>query len=162
LNSKDIQVNKKIFVGMGGVPNKADERLQRVTFPGVVVILNPGSPSPPPTGRSVGTVGNHVGFTVQHLKKYVATCTAAGEAGLPGTELRFAKDEKAQITTKGRALDHIGFDVLDLQGFIKKLEANGIKLDRPYTKNQETGAALAFITDPWGTYIELNERPGAV
>ena len=22
-----------------------------------------------------------------------------------------------------------------------------------------TGAALAFIYDPWGTYIELNERP---
>ena len=55
--------------------------------------------------------------------------------------------------------DHIGFDVKDLQAFIKKLEANGIKLDRPYTKNEQTGAALAFITDPWGTYIELNERP---
>jgi hypothetical protein len=46
-----------------------------------------------------------------------------------------------------------------LQAFIKKLEANGIKLDRPYTKNEQTGAALAFITDPWGTYIELNDRP---
>jgi predicted enzyme related to lactoylglutathione lyase len=54
------------------------------------------------------------------------------------------------------------FDVKDLQGFIKKLEAAGIKLDRPYTKNEQTGAALAFITDPWGTYIELNERPNPV
>jgi hypothetical protein len=59
-------------------------------------------------------------------------------------------------------LDHIGFDVKDLQAFIKKLEANGIKLDRPYTKNEQTGAALAFITDSWGTYIELNERPNPV
>jgi hypothetical protein len=32
-------------------------------------------------------------------------------------------------------------------------------VDRPYTKNPQTGAALAFIYDPWGTYIELNERP---
>ena len=24
------------------------------------------------------------------------------------------------------------------------------------------GGALAFITDPWGTYIELNERPNPV
>jgi len=55
-------------------------------------------------------------------------------------------------------LDHIGFDVVDLKAFIKKLEANGIKLDRPYTE-QGPGAALAFITDPWGTYIELNQRP---
>ena len=55
-------------------------------------------------------------------------------------------------------LDHIGFDVKDLQAFIKTLEAQGIKLDRPYTKNEKTGEALAFITDPWGVYIELNER----
>ena len=74
-------------------------------------------------------------------------------------QLRFNKAEMAQAPTKGRVLDHIGFDVKDLQAFIKKLEANGIKLDRPYTKNEQTGAALAFITDPWGTYIELNERP---
>jgi hypothetical protein len=47
------------------------------------------------------------------------------------------------------------------EGFIAKLEAAGIKLDRPYTKNN-TGGALAFITDPWGTYIELNERPNSI
>jgi predicted enzyme related to lactoylglutathione lyase len=56
-------------------------------------------------------------------------------------------------------LDHIGFDVRNLEAFTKKLEAAGIKLDRPYTKNPQTGGALAFIYDPWGTYIELNERP---
>ena len=81
---------------------------------------------------------------------------------IPGVQLRFNKADTAQVTTKGRVLDHIGFDVTDLQAFIKKLEAAGVKLDRPYTKNQQTGAALAFITDPWGTYIELNERPNAV
>jgi len=81
---------------------------------------------------------------------------------IPGVQLRFNKVDTAQVTTKGRVLDHIGFDVKDLPGFIKKLEANGIKLDRPYTKNEQTGAALAFITDPWGTYIELNERPNPV
>ena len=61
--------------------------------------------------------------------------------------------------TKGRAIDHLGFDVKNLEAFCKKLEAAGIKLDRPYTKNEQTGTALAFIYDPWGTYIELNERP---
>jgi catechol 2,3-dioxygenase-like lactoylglutathione lyase family enzyme len=79
-------------------------------------------------------------------------------ADVPGTQLRFNKAPQALATTKGRVLDHIGFDVVDLQAFIKKLEANGIKLDRPYTQ-QGPGAALAFITDPWGTYIELNQRP---
>jgi catechol 2,3-dioxygenase-like lactoylglutathione lyase family enzyme len=79
-------------------------------------------------------------------------------ADVPGTQLRFNKAASALVTTKGRVLDHIGFDVVDLQAFIKKLEANGVKLDRPYTQ-QAPGAALAFITDPWGTYIELNQRP---
>ena len=49
----------------------------------------------------------------------------------------------------------------DLQGFIRKLEAAGIKMDRPYTPT-DNGGALAFITDPWGTSIELNERPNPV
>jgi hypothetical protein len=72
--------------------------------------------------------------------------------------LRFNKAEMPQATTKGRVLDHIGFDVKDLKAFIKTLEANNIKLDRRYTLNT-AGVGLAFITDPWGTYIEMNERP---
>ena len=60
--------------------------------------------------------------------------------------------------TKGRILDHIGFDVKDLKAFIKTLEANNIKLDRPYSVN-DIGIRIAFITDPWGAYIEINERP---
>jgi len=81
-------------------------------------------------------------------------------ADIPGVNLRFAKTDAPTATTKGRVLDHIGFDVKDLQAFLQKLEAAGIKLDRPYTKNPLTNSALAFIYDPWGTYIELNERPG--
>jgi catechol 2,3-dioxygenase-like lactoylglutathione lyase family enzyme len=81
-------------------------------------------------------------------------------ADLPGVNLTFSKaDTPTTVTTKGRVLDHIGFDVKNLEAFCKKLEAAGIKLDRPYTKNEQTGTALAFIYDPWGTYIELNERP---
>ena len=78
---------------------------------------------------------------------------------LPGVQLRFAKVDKAQLPTAGHTLDHIGFDVKNLEAFVKKLQADGVKVDRPYTKNAQTGAALAFIYDPWGTYIELNERP---
>jgi hypothetical protein len=35
--------------------------------------------------------------------------------------------------------------VKNLEAFMKKLEAAGVKIDRPYTKNAQTGAALAFI-----------------
>jgi len=79
-------------------------------------------------------------------------------ADLPGVQLRFAKTDTPTVTTKGRILDHIGFDVTNLQERLKKLEAAGVKIDRGYTPNPQTGDALAFISDPWGTYIELNER----
>jgi hypothetical protein len=52
-------------------------------------------------------------------------------ADIPGVQLRFAKAESAQAPTKGRVLDHIGFDAKDLKTFIKTLEADTIKLDRP-------------------------------
>jgi catechol 2,3-dioxygenase-like lactoylglutathione lyase family enzyme len=80
-------------------------------------------------------------------------------AEIPGANLTFGNRFGEWATTKGRALDHIGFDVTNLEAFCKRLEAAGIKLDQPYTKNPKTGAARAFLYDPWGTYIELNERP---
>ena len=76
---------------------------------------------------------------------------------LPGVQFRFAMADAKQAPTKGRVLDHIGFDVRNLEAFMKKLAAAGVKIDRPFTR-QETGAALGFVYDPWGTYIELNER----
>ena len=77
---------------------------------------------------------------------------------VPGAQLRFAKADASQAPTNGRELDHIGFDVKDLQAFIKKIEAEGIKLNEPYRKNETTGVAITYITDPWGTRVELVQR----
>ena len=77
-------------------------------------------------------------------------------ADVPGMTLLFAKSDTAAVPTKGRALDHIGFEIQNLEAFCKKLEASGVKFDRPYG-HTPTGLGIAFITDPWGTYIELNE-----
>jgi predicted enzyme related to lactoylglutathione lyase len=77
---------------------------------------------------------------------------------VPGAQLRFAKADASQAPTNGRELDHIGFDVKDLQAFIKKIEAEGIKLDEPYRKNETNGVAITYITDPWGTRVELVQR----
>jgi hypothetical protein len=58
---------------------------------------------------------------------------------------------------QGRVLNHIGFEVQNLESFCKKLEGMGVKFDRPYREIPELGIGLAFLTDPWGTYIELTE-----
>jgi catechol 2,3-dioxygenase-like lactoylglutathione lyase family enzyme len=79
-------------------------------------------------------------------------------ADIPGANLTFDKAAATSAPTRGRALDHIGFEVRGgLEAFAKKLEAGGIKLDVPYRKMPNLGIALVFLTDPWGTYIELTE-----
>ncbi len=78
-------------------------------------------------------------------------------ADLPGVALNFTPSSEPVVGTQGRAVDHIGFEVKNLEAFTKKLEADGVKLDRPYTKVAALDIAIAFIKDPWGTYIELTE-----
>ncbi len=64
----------------------------------------------------------------------------------------------ALAPTKGRTLDHIGFEVKNLKEFVAKLEAGGMKMDRTYSEMKgKIGVDLAFLTDPNGTYIELTE-----
>jgi catechol 2,3-dioxygenase-like lactoylglutathione lyase family enzyme len=78
-------------------------------------------------------------------------------ADLPGVALNFSASPTPVVGTKGRAVDHIGFEVKNLEAFCKRLEEMGIKLDTPYRNVPAVGLALAFLTDPWGTSIELNE-----
>jgi catechol 2,3-dioxygenase-like lactoylglutathione lyase family enzyme len=78
-------------------------------------------------------------------------------ANLPGVDLSFGNAPTPVVSTRGRVLDHIGFEVKNLEAFLKKLEGDGVKIDRPYTKVPALNIAIAFIYDPWGTYIELTE-----
>ena len=78
--------------------------------------------------------------------------------GIPGVQLRFVKADKAQDPTRHHILDHIGFDVKDHPAFLKKLDAEGIKLDTPINKNPASGNITTYITDPWGTRIEIIQR----
>jgi catechol 2,3-dioxygenase-like lactoylglutathione lyase family enzyme len=59
------------------------------------------------------------------------------------------------VGTTGRAVDHVGFDVLDLKAFCAELEAKGIVLTEPY--HEEGELYVARLVDPWGTVIELTE-----
>jgi catechol 2,3-dioxygenase-like lactoylglutathione lyase family enzyme len=85
-------------------------------------------------------------------------------ADLPGVgySLNFFRWEGDQgVThagTTGRVVDHVGFDVRNLEAFCKALEAKGITLTQPYRKAPALGnIGTAFITDPWGVSIELTE-----
>jgi predicted enzyme related to lactoylglutathione lyase len=66
----------------------------------------------------------------------------------------------APAGTKGHSLDHIGFEVKDLDAYVKKLEANGLKMDMQPRVIPALGVKIAFLTDPTGVYIELTEGIG--
>jgi catechol 2,3-dioxygenase-like lactoylglutathione lyase family enzyme len=76
---------------------------------------------------------------------------------LPGVQVRFNAADTKQAPTRGRVLDHFGFDVKDHAAFVKRLEAQGIKLDQPVGKGA-TGNTIVYITDPWGARIEIVQR----
>jgi catechol 2,3-dioxygenase-like lactoylglutathione lyase family enzyme len=75
---------------------------------------------------------------------------------LPGINMNFSDNKQPMAPTRGRMLDHIGFEVRDLAAFCRKLAADGVKFDAPLKKDP-SGVARARLTDPWGTSIELTE-----
>jgi catechol 2,3-dioxygenase-like lactoylglutathione lyase family enzyme len=79
-------------------------------------------------------------------------------AVFPGGEIMFEKAATAGAPTKGRALDHIGFEITGLEAFCKKLEAAGTPFDLTYrVPPQLGGLQISYIIDPEGTRIELTE-----
>jgi catechol 2,3-dioxygenase-like lactoylglutathione lyase family enzyme len=118
--------------------------------------------------QKVPVVANHLHFFGQqneamqqwYVKVFDAKPGAPGglfpSASLPGVGLAFSPSTTPTVGTQGRVVDHIGFEMHDLPAFLKKVEAMGIK---PVNVRQvpELNVSIAFITDPWGTYIELTD-----
>jgi catechol 2,3-dioxygenase-like lactoylglutathione lyase family enzyme len=95
-----------------------------------------------------------------YVKHFGATSTSRHNtpaAAIPGGELVFLKTDKPQAPTKGRPLDHIGFEVKNLEAFCRTLVADGVKLDFEYHDLDRYQLKVAFLTDPAGTFIELTE-----
>jgi len=131
----------------------------------VELFEDPASPEP--------AANHHIHFSAPDVAAmkawYVETFGAApGQRGgmeaaqLPGVNLTFSPAPGEVSGTKGRSVDHIGFEVQGLKAFCEKLEAKGLRFDRPYTERPELKVAVAFLFDPWGTYIELTEGLSAL
>jgi catechol 2,3-dioxygenase-like lactoylglutathione lyase family enzyme len=75
---------------------------------------------------------------------------------LPGVNMNISSAPKPTTGTKGRMLDHVGFEIRNLDAFCRRLAGMGVTLDTPYAKGAD-GVWRASLTDPWGTSIELTE-----
>ena len=77
-------------------------------------------------------------------------------ADLPGMNLNFSAATGTPVSTSGRSLDHIGFEIVGLEAFCRELAAAGVVFEQPY-RRISPGLAVATLTDPWGTKVELSE-----
>ena len=59
--------------------------------------------------------------------------------------------------SRGSAIDHIGFEVADMEAFAAHVAGLGIEFDRAPTRVDAIGLTIAFLTDPAGTYIEVTQ-----
>ena len=94
---------------------------------------------------------------VKHFGAAMPTERNPNAAGVPGISFSFRKTDAAQAATKGRSLDHIGFEVKDLEAFCRKLAADGVTFESPFRDVPAIGLKIAFLIDPAGTRIELTE-----
>jgi catechol 2,3-dioxygenase-like lactoylglutathione lyase family enzyme len=134
----------------------------------VELVTSSASNPPPITHHHVHFVNKqYVEMQQWYMKAFDATLRPGQTdffigADLPGVGymLNFFRWELEEtlVGTRGRAVDHVGFEVKNLEDFCKKLEAKGIALTQPYRKVPElNNIGTAVITDPWGTSIELTE-----
>jgi catechol 2,3-dioxygenase-like lactoylglutathione lyase family enzyme len=76
---------------------------------------------------------------------------------LRGVNLNISdRTQTPAAATRGRMLDHLGFEITGLEAFYRRLTTMGVIFDGPIRRNAE-GVASASFTDPWGTSIELTE-----
>ena len=95
-----------------------------------------------------------------YIQNFGATAGKRGmydTANVPGTEITLAKSEP-QAPTKGRSVDHMGFEVRDIDAFVAKLQAAGIKTDAAIRNSANaSNLRIVYVTDPWGTEIEITQ-----
>ncbi len=75
----------------------------------------------------------------------------------PGMNLSFGPADEERAATEGAAIDHIGFELEDLEAFCRELEARGVEFDMPFREIPSIELKIAFLTDPAGVRIELTE-----
>jgi catechol 2,3-dioxygenase-like lactoylglutathione lyase family enzyme len=76
-------------------------------------------------------------------------------AEIPGMNIEFSETKEPAVSTRGRALDHIGFEVRNLEAFMRKLSDGGVNVVRQFgpaaAPYSPTLKGQANVLDPWGT-----------
>lgn len=78
-------------------------------------------------------------------------------ADVPGMNMSFATCPEVCDPTQGRAIDHVGFEIDDLEAFAERLRARGVEFQVEPRYIESIELTIAFFVDPAGVRIELTE-----
>jgi len=81
---------------------------------------------------------------------------------IPGARIVFHVTKEPIAPTKGHSLALLGFEVKDLQDFVKRYQEAGGKLDGQVATSAAAKLSVVQLTDPWGTSIEVSQGLNAV
>ena len=96
------------------------------------------------------------GLREWYVKAFGATVKQEGNrtsTSIPGATLSFTRVDTPAPPTRGRSLEHTGFNVKNVNEYCQKLAGIGITCERPMGAN----TPIAMVTDPAGTRIEINQ-----
>ena len=81
---------------------------------------------------------------------------------IPGARIVFRETKEPIAPTKGHSVGLLGFEVKDLQDFVKRYQESGAKLDGNVATSAAANLSVVQLTDPWGTSIEISQGLNAV
>ena len=136
-----------------------------ITMPNGAKVELTGDP-----GLSVSSEMHHVHFySPQHedvLAWYVDVFggpprtrgTIETTTDVPGSNLSFTSSEGAEVaTTQGTAVDHIGFEVEDIQAFAAFLRSKGVEFQAEPFYVESLDIWVGFFVDPAGARVEISQ-----
>lgn len=108
----------------------------------------------------VMNVANAVEVSTWYAKWFGAKISRSGNetiGEIPGARIVFHETKESIAPTKGHSLALLGFEVKDLQDFVKRYQESGAKLDGNVATNAAANLSVVQLTDPWGTSIEVSQ-----
>ncbi len=76
---------------------------------------------------------------------------------VPGTNLSFSDSDGPVAETQGTAVDHVGFEVEDIQAFAAMLRSKGVEFQVEPFHVESLDIWVGFFVDPSGARIEISE-----
>jgi len=112
-------------------------------------------------------VANAADVSAWYAKWFGAKISRSGKdtiGEIPGARIVFRETKDPIAPLRGHSLGLLGFEVTDIEGFVKRYQESGGTFDGNGTIARAQAANLAVIqlTDPWGTSIEVSQGLAAV